>query len=114
MKNIVLFFFIGFFLFNFGGRGFIVGGCLNTVFAQEQGDWKLEYAQICNKTQNAMEMSVAELKDRIERCDKLQERINKLEGPRADTERKVFTKRLKMCRELYQFTLEYKEHKQQL
>ena len=32
-----------------------------------------------------MELSVAELKDRIERCDKLQERINKLEGPRAET-----------------------------
>jgi len=52
------------------------------------------------------------LKDRIERADKLQERINKLEGPLAETEKKVFTKRLKMCRELYSFALEYKEHKE--
>jgi hypothetical protein len=112
MKNIAWLFFIGFFLFNFGDRSFIVGGCLNTVYAQEQGDWKQEYAEICDKTQNAMELSVAELKDRIERCDKLQERINKLEGPQAETEKKVFTKRLKMCRELYSFALEYKEQKE--
>ena len=65
MKNIARLFFIGFLLFNFWGRGFIVGGSLNTVYAQEQGDWKQEYAEICAKTQNAMEMSVAELKDRI-------------------------------------------------
>jgi hypothetical protein len=112
MKNIARLFFIGFLLFNFWGRDFIVGGCLNTVYAQEQGDWKQEYAEICAKTQNAMELSVAELKDRIERSDKLQERINKLEGPQAETEKKVFTKRLKMCRELYSFALEYKEYKE--
>ena len=93
------------------GGCYIAGGCLNTVYAQEQGDWKQEYADICAKTQNAMELSVAELKDRVERCDKLQERINKLDGPRADTERKVFTTRVKMCRDLYQFALEYKERK---
>ena len=114
MKNIARLFFIGFLLFNFWGGSFIGCGCLNTAYAQDQEDWKQEFAEICAMTQNAMELSVAELKDRVERCDKLQERINKLEGPRADTERKVFTKRLKMCRELYQFTLEYKEHKQQL
>ena len=110
MKNIARLFFIGFLLFNFWGRGFIVSGCINTVYAQEQADWKQEFAEICAKTQNAMELSVAELKDRVERCDKLQERIDKLEGPRAETEKKVFTKRLKMCRELYNFALEYKEH----
>jgi len=79
MKNIARLFFIGFLFFNFWGRSFIVGDCLNTVYAQEQGDWKQEYAEICAKTQNSMELSVTELKDRIERCDKLQERINKLE-----------------------------------
>ena len=112
MKNIARLFFIGFLLFNFWGRGFIVGGSLNTVYAQEQEDWKQEYAEICAKTQNAMDLSVAELKDLIERSDKLQERINKLQGPRAETEKKVFTKRLKMCRELYNFALEHKENKE--
>ena len=111
MKNISRFIFTGLLFLSFMGGCYIVGGCLNTVYAQEQGDWKQEYADTCAKTQNPMELSVAELKERIERCDKLQERINKLEGPRADSEKKVFTKRLKMCRELYQFALEYKEHK---
>ena len=112
MKNISRFIFTGLLFFSVMGGCYIIGGCLNTVYAQEQGDWKQEYAEICDKTQNAMELSVAELKDRIERCDKLQERINKLEGPRAETEKKVFTKRLKMCRELYSFALEYKEQKE--
>jgi hypothetical protein len=112
MKNIARLFFIGFLLFNFWGGSFIGGGCLNAVYAEEQEDWKQEYAEICAKTQNAMELSLAELKDRIERCDKLQERINKLQGPRAETEKKVFTKRLKMCRELYNFALEHKENKE--
>ena len=85
-------------------------GNFSSVYAQD--DWKQEYAEVCAKTQNAMELSVAELKDRIERCDKLQVRINKLEGPQAETERKVFTKRVEMCRELYQFALEYKEQKE--
>jgi len=112
MKNIARLFFIGFLLFNFWGGSFLGGGYFNTVYAQEQADWKQEFAEICAQTQNAMELSVAELKDRIERCDKLQELIDKLEGPRAETEKKVFTKRLKMCRELYGFALEYKEHKE--
>ncbi len=109
MKNFARLFFIIFFVFTFWGRGFIVGGCLNTVYAQEQGDWKQEYDEICAKTHNPMELTFAELKERIERCDKLQERINKLEGPRAETEKKVFTKRLKMCKEIYSFALEHKE-----
>ena len=108
MKNITRLFFIVFLLFNFWDGSFIGGGCLNTVYAQEQGDWKQEYAEICAKTQNSMALSVAELKDMVERCDKLQERINKLEGPRAETEKKVFTKRLKMCRGLYKYVLDYK------
>ena len=111
MKNIGRFIFTGLLFFSVMGGCYIIGNSINPVFAQEQVDWKQEYADICAKTQNSMELSVAELKDRIERCDKLQKRINKLEGPGANTERKIFTKRLKMCRELYQFALEYKEHK---
>ena len=112
MKNIGRFISISLLFFCSIGVGYLVGTGLNTLYAQEQQDWKQEYAEICAKTQNPMELSVAELKDRIERCDKLQERINKLEGPQAETEKKVYTQRLKMCRELYKFALEYKEHKE--
>jgi len=112
MKDKGRFIFVCLLFFSLIGGSYIVGTGMNTVWAQGQGDWKQEYAAICAKTQNPMELSVAELKDRIERCDALQERINNLQGPQAETEKKVYTKRLKMCRELYKFALEYKEHKE--
>lgn len=112
MKNMGRFTFISLLFFSLICEGYIVGTGLNTAYADEQQDWKQEYAEICAKTQNPMELSVAELRDRIERCDKRQELINKLEGPQGETEKKVYTKRLKMCRELYKFALEYKEHKE--
>jgi len=111
MKNMGRFSIISLLFLSLLGGSYFAGTGINSVYAQEQGDWKQEYADICAKTQNPMELSVAELKDRIERCDKLQERINNLQGPQAETEKKVYTKRLKMCRELYKFALEYKEHK---
>jgi hypothetical protein len=58
-----------------------------------------------------MILTPEELKSYIDRCDKLLALINELEGEQAATEKKVYTKRVKMCRELYQFALEYKEHK---
>ena len=61
-----------------------------------------------------MDLSAAGLKDNIDRCDNLQERINELNGSEVATERKVYTKRLKMCRDLYDFTLNYKNNKEQL
>lgn len=80
------------------------------VYAQK--DWKEEYSAVCGETQDAMSLSVEELRSYIDRCDKLQERIQELGEPH-DTERKVYSKRLKMCRELYQFVLQYKEKENQ-
>ena len=71
------------------------------------GDWKREYADVCGKTQNAMVVSVKELENFIDRCDKLQDRIHELDGS-SGAERKVYSKRLKMCRELFTFILEFK------
>ena len=109
MKNIVLFFITSLFFLCFSlGSNNVIN--LNSACAQE--DWKEEYATVCAKTQNAMTLSAADLKDYIERCDKLQDRINDLEGAQAETERKVYTKRLKMCRDLYDFALKYKDEKE--
>ena len=83
-------------------HGNTIFGTLNTAYAQQ--DWKQKYADIFAKTKNAMDLSAAELKDNIDRCDNLQERINELNGSEGATERKVYTKRLKMCRDLYEFT----------
>ena len=96
------------FLYLFFGN-FIVGD-FSSVYAQD--DWKKEYSSVCAKTQNAMILTVDELQSLIDRCDKLQTQIDVLAGPQAKTEKKVYTKRLKMCRDLYDFALQHKEEKQ--
>jgi hypothetical protein len=80
---------------------------ISAVHAAE--DWKQEFAKVCGKTQNAMALSPVELKHHITRCDKLAERLDELNGP-AGSEKKVYAKRLQMCRDLYVFTLEYREN----
>ncbi len=75
------------------------------AYAQE--DWKKEFEDICGKTQDAMSFSPSELRQLVERCDKLKPIIEKLEP----SERKVYLRRLEMCRELFAFTLESKEKK---
>lgn len=52
-----------------------------------------------------MSLSKAELQSLIERCDKLKPVIESLE----ETPRKVYRKRLQMCRELFAFVLQSKE-----
>ncbi len=72
--------------------------------AYAQGDWKAEFADICSKTEDPMALTTDEVKSLIDRCDKLKPRIEKLEESAA----KVYLKRLKMCRDLFVFTLESK------
>jgi hypothetical protein len=106
MKKIVLYFFISFLFLCFSHGSNIVGNQSN---AHAREDWKQEYETVCAKSQNAMTLSSTELKNYIVRCDKLQDRISEPDGLSGATERKVYTKRLKMCRDLYDFALEYKE-----
>lgn len=80
--------------------------CLAGV-AHAQGDWKTEFDAVCARTQEAGEMTADELKKLVDRCDRLMPRIEKLD----ETERKVYRRRLQMCRELYAFMLESKETK---
>jgi hypothetical protein len=75
----------------------------NIAFAQE--DWKTEFDAVCSKTQHAMKFSIEELKDIIVRCDKLKPLIKKLNGP----VKKISLRKLKKCRDLYQFVLESKQ-----
>ena len=76
-----------------------------TAYAEQ--DWKAEFDDICEKTQDAMAYSPEELRKLVERCDKIKPLIEKL----GETERKVYLRRLEMCRELFVFTLESKEKK---
>jgi hypothetical protein len=67
----------------------------------EEG-WKTEFDDICVKTNEAMTLPKAEVKSLIERCDKLKPRIETLE----ESARKVYLKRLQMCRDLFVYVLE--------
>jgi hypothetical protein len=101
MKNIVLISLINLLLLCFFHINFPTGS-----YAQQ--DWKQEYATVCAETQNATNLSSEVLRDYIDRCDKLQERINELNGSEGVSGKKVYTKRLKMCRDVYKYALDYK------
>ena len=80
---------------------------LAAVPAFSQETWKSEFEDVCSKTQDAMAFSVAELSELITRCDKLKPVIEKLD----ESQRKVYLKRLGMCRDLFVYVRESKEKK---
>lgn len=84
----------------------VLGPALS-VCAQE--DWKTEFETVCAKTQDPGALSDNELKELVERCDRLKPLIEKLD----ETQKKVYLKRLQMCRNLFSFMLETRENKKQ-
>lgn len=74
------------------------------AFAEQ--NWKNEFDEICAKNDDAMSLGVDELKNLVQRCDKLKPRIEALD----ESPRKVYLRRLQLCRELYLFVLESKEN----
>jgi len=73
--------------------------------AAAQAAWQKEFEDICSNTMESMNLTVAQLRQLIERCDKVRLTIDTLE----ETQRKVYQRRLKMCRDMYVFALETKE-----
>jgi uncharacterized coiled-coil protein SlyX len=71
--------------------------------AEEQ--WMQEFNDVCSKTTDSMSLNRDELKSLIARCDKLKPVIEGLE----ETARKVYGKRLEMCKNLLVFVLESKK-----
>lgn len=71
--------------------------------------WKGEFDDICSKTDAAMDSSREELQNLITRCEKLKPQLEKLD----EAPRKVYLKRLKMARDLYQYVLDSKGAKQE-
>lgn len=69
-------------------------------------DWRAEFDEVCSKTDIAMSLSKSEIQALTSSCDKLEKVINGLD----ETERKVFQKRLQMCKNLYLFVLEAKSN----
>ena len=70
--------------------------------AAEEAGWRAEFDAVCGQSENSMTMTVAELRAALERCDKLKSVIDSLEP----TPRKVYQKRLQMCRNLLAYMLE--------
>ncbi|HEY6073947.1 MAG TPA: hypothetical protein VIV15_11280 [Anaerolineales bacterium] len=81
---------------------------LQIAIADVQGDWRKEFDDVCSKTQDAMMFTSEELRNLVGRCDKLKSQIEMLD----ESQRKVYLKRLQMCRDLYFFVLESREKKQ--
>ena len=86
------------------GAGAASGALAQVPVAGTQ-DWKKEFEDICAKTQDAMALPMDELKGLVSRCDKLKPRIEKLD----ESQRKVYSRRLQVCRDLYQFVIESRE-----
>lgn len=66
--------------------------------------WKAEFDEVCGKSDDSMGLSKDELKALMARCDKLKTLIEAQE----ETVRKVYLKRLQMCRDLLAYVLEVK------
>jgi hypothetical protein len=82
-----------------------VGIALAQHVVAAPADWKKEFEEVCAKTQDAMALPVEELKGLVSRCDRLKPQIEKLD----ETQRKVYSRRLQVCRDLYQFVVESRE-----
>jgi hypothetical protein len=75
--------------------------------ASAQDDWKKEFEDICSQTQDAMLFTPEELKGLVGRCDALRPRIEKLD----ESQKKIYLKRLLMCRDLFTYAIESKAGK---
>ena len=67
--------------------------------------WEQEFNDVCSRTADSMSLSREELQLLIARCEKLKPIIEGLE----ETSRKVYRKRLEMCKNLLVFVLESKK-----
>lgn len=84
---------------------FDLGTVTSRVQASAEETWKKEFDDICAKTDDPMGLSAEELKSLIARCRTLEKVIEGLD----ESTRKVYLKRLGMCRDLFIYMLTVKE-----
>jgi hypothetical protein len=70
--------------------------------------WLADFEDICGKTDQAMALTLPELDLLLQRCGALQKVIETQE----ESVRKVYLKRLLMCRNLYAYMVEFKRSEQ--
>lgn len=75
-------------------------------YSAEGGDgWRKEFDDVCGRTMEAQSLTLEELEKLVARCEKLKPQIEGL----GESERKVFLRRLKMCRDLYVYVIDSKK-----
>ena len=79
--------------------------CLSRGTAQSEQSWRASFEETCSRTTEAMTLTVGELNALLERCAALQKIIETEE----ESVRKVYLRRLQMCRNLYAYVIEYKK-----
>lgn len=72
-----------------------------------QNDWKAEFDDICSRTDQALTLSQEEISALIQRCDRLKPAIEQLE----ESQKKVYLRRLQLCRNLFAFALDSLKNK---
>jgi len=89
-----------------------MAGCISLFItiqaAYGEDAWRTDFDVSCAQSNDAMSLSIPELNKLIERCDSLQKIIENEE----ETVRKVYLKRLQMCKKFYIFVLESKMREQ--
>jgi hypothetical protein len=83
----------------------LAGGGRLLARASAAEDWRAEFEDVCSKTQDAMALSSDELRALVARCDALKPKVEALDP----SQRKVYERRLQLCRELYTFVLGSRE-----
>jgi len=73
--------------------------------AHAEDAWQKEFEAVCSQTDVAMDLTKDQLKQLIDRCDRLKPIIQKQD----EIQRRVYLKRLDSCRDFYRFMLESKE-----
>ena len=93
-------------------KNLLLAGCMSLLItlqmAYGEDSWRTDFDATCAQSNDAMALSKTELKKLIEQCDRLQKIIETQE----ETVKKVFLKRLQLCRNLYVFVLESKMQEQ--
>ncbi len=72
--------------------------------ANADEDWRVEFDYLCGKTEDTLNMKLEELNELVLRCDKLKIAVEASDNP----QKKIFLKRLDMCRNLFIYTIEVK------
>jgi hypothetical protein len=77
-----------------------------TVTAHAEEPWRQSFEETCSKTEQAMTLTEPELTALVQKCDELQKVIESQE----ESLRRVYLKRLQLCRNLYSYVLDYKRN----